>query len=301
MREIVVLSGKGGAGKTSLSAAFAHLAEDAVVCDLDVDAPDLHILLDPKAEQTREFVSGNEALIDQTLCTACGQCLDICHFGAIKDDNGQMIIDPTRCEGCKSCVVLCPVQAIEFPEKHCGEWWISDTRFGPMVHARLFPGEENSGKLVTLLKNQARDLAEQRHAELIIADGAPGIGCPVISSLARADLAVLVTEPTPSGLHDLQRVAKLCLHFRITCGVVINKYDLSTEYEDRIEAYCREHGITVFGRLPHDPIFTQAMVQRKAVTEMVGQEADNTIGQDIRRIFERIVQFHKPQTATSSV
>ncbi len=288
MREIVILSGKGGAGKTSLSAAFAHLAENAVFCDLDVDAPDLHILLDPKPERSEDFVSGNEAIIDETVCTSCGQCLEVCHFGAVKETESGIKIDNTKCEGCKSCVVLCPAQAIAFPEKHCGQWWISQTRFGPMVHARLFPGEENSGKLVTLLKKEARNVAEQRGAELIIADGAPGIGCPVISSLARADLAVLVTEPTPSGLHDLQRVAELCRHFRIGSGVVINKYDLNADYEHRIEAYCEENDIPVFGRLPHSPLFTQAMVQRRTVTEFV-EGTENTVGQQVRTLFERIV------------
>jgi MinD superfamily P-loop ATPase len=301
MREILVLSGKGGAGKTSLSAAFAHLAKKSVVCDLDVDAPDLHILLNPKPERSETFISGNEAVIDQTACAACGQCMDVCRFGAIQEEDGHFVVDATKCEGCKTCVVLCPAQAIAFPEKHCGEWWISQTRFGPMVHARLFPGEENSGKLVTLLKNEARTLAEERGAETIIADGAPGIGCPVISSLARADLVVLVTEPTPSGLHDLERVAALCRHFRISSGVVINKYDLSSEYEKRIEAFCQEYDLPVFGRLPHDPLFTQAMVKRQAVTEVEELESVNSVGKDIRRIFEEMMQYQKPQTATSSV
>jgi MinD superfamily P-loop ATPase len=271
MREIVVLSGKGGTGKTSLTAAFAHLCRDKVLCDLDVDAPDLHILLDPRPVRREDFVSGHEAHIDPETCTACGLCRDACRFAAIREADGVPAVDPMRCEGCKVCVAVCPAGAVEFVPKRCGEWFVSATRFGTLAHAQLFPGEENSGRLVTLLKQEARKIAEEEGASLILCDGTPGIGCPVISSLAGADLAVAVTEPTPSGRHDLERVCGVCDHFRVPVAVIVNKHDLNPAEDARIEAFCRQRGYELVARLPHDPLVTAAMVQRKAVTEL----ADN--------------------------
>lgn len=267
MHEIVVISGKGGTGKTSLTAAFAHLAESKVICDLDVDAPDLHLLLAPKVVREEAFHSGHEAVINADRCSGCGTCLDMCRFDAVVAGGGTYRIDPARCEGCKVCVAFCPEQAIDFPSRHCGAWYVSDTRFGPMVHAQLFPGQENSGRLVSVLKKEARMLAEAGGHDLILCDGSPGIGCPVISSLSQATLAVIVTEPTPSGVHDLERVATLCDHFRIKVAVIVNKYDLNAHHTARIEALCREKGYTLAGRLPHDNEVTRAMVRRQAVTE----------------------------------
>jgi MinD superfamily P-loop ATPase len=271
MREIVVISGKGGAGKTSITGAFAHLAQGAILCDLDVDAPDLHLLLDPRHRTKRHFHSGNEAVIDPEACTACGQCAELCRFDAIAGpENGQggaYRVLPFRCEGCKVCVELCPAKAIAFPERHCGEWYVSDTRFGIMVHAQLYPGEENSGRLVTLLKREARIIAEDNGLGLVLSDGAPGIGCPVISSLAGTDLAVLVTEPTPSGMHDLMRVAELCEGFRTKVAVIVNKWDINPGQTEAIEAYCAGKGYPVVARLPHDRAVTDAMVNRQVVTE----------------------------------
>jgi MinD superfamily P-loop ATPase len=242
MPEIVILSGKGGTGKTSIAGAFAHLAEGKVVCDLDVDAPDLHLLLGPVHEREEEFFSGHEAVIDPNRCSGCGECLSLCRYGAVREKDGGFAIDPLHCEGCKVCVALCPAQAIDFPERHCGRWYVSKTRFGPMVHAQLFPGSENSGRLVALLKTKARELARERGLGLILCDGSPGIGCPVISSLSGADLAVAVTEPTPSGLHDLKRVADLCSHFRIPLTCIINKSDINPAQSRAIEAYLEEGG-----------------------------------------------------------
>jgi len=272
MREIVVISGKGGAGKTSIAGAFAHLAEDAVLCDLDVDAPDLHLLLDPRHKAEHDFLSGNEAVIDPEMCIGCGQCAELCRFDAIAGPDGAnpgtaYRVLPFRCEGCKVCVALCPAQAIAFPQRHCGEWYVSDTRFGTMVHAQLFPGEENSGRLVTLLKREARAIAEERGLGLVLSDGAPGIGCPVISSLAGTDLAVLITEPTPSGMHDLMRVAQLCDGFRTRVAVIINKWDINPAQTEAIEAYCSGKGYPVICRLPHDRTVTDAMINRQVVTE----------------------------------
>ncbi len=271
MREIVVISGKGGTGKTSLTGALASLAGGALICDLDVDAPDLHLLLQPRIQQQQEFYAGHEAVIDAESCQGCGQCVQLCRFDAIRSNGDRYQVDPWRCEGCKVCVALCPAGAIGFPERHCGHWYVSTTRFGTMVHAQLFPGAENSGKLVTLLKQQARALAAAQGTDLILCDGAPGIGCPVISSLAGADLIVAVTEPTPSGRHDLERVVNLCRHFRLAMAVIINKHDLNPQVAGDIEGFCREQGLPLVARLPHDPIVTQAMIRGLVVTELPEQ------------------------------
>ena len=268
MREIVVISGKGGTGKTTVTAAFAHLAENKVICDLDVDAPDLHLLLDPHVLRREDFHSGHEAVIDPDKCVGCGLCASMCRYGAIDRDGDVYRVAPLRCEGCKVCVAFCPEGAIDFPSRHCGTRYVSDTRFGPMVHAQLFPGQENSGRLVSELKKEARKLAGEMGRDLILCDGSPGIGCPVISSLSQANLAVIVTEPTPSGLHDLERVAALCEHFRIKVAVIVNKHDLNPDHTVAIEELCRTRGYSLAGRLPHDTVVTEAMVARKAVTEL---------------------------------
>ncbi|BCO08401.1 cobyrinic acid a,c-diamide synthase [Desulfolithobacter dissulfuricans] len=287
MREILIISGKGGTGKTSLTAAFSHLADNKIICDLDVDAPDLHLLLQPCHEQEVAFYAGNEARINQDGCTGCGTCAQMCRYNAIRQENDRFTVDPIRCEGCKVCVSFCPEQTIEFPEKHCGTWYVSTTRFGTMVHAQLFPGEENSGRLVALLKNEAKKLARENNIDLILSDGAPGIGCPVISSLSGANFAVLVTEPTPSGRHDLERVASLCDHFRIRSGVIINKADLNPDEAAMIEQYCRERNYPLLARLPHDPVITEAMVQERAVTEL----GETEIGREIRQAWTRIEEL----------
>lgn len=276
MREIVVISGKGGTGKTSITAALAHLASleakgaagGLMLCDLDVDAPDLHLLLRPDMAETHEFRSGHEAVIDAEMCTNCGLCAGMCRFGAVRSGPRFHAVDALRCEGCKVCVQFCPAGAVEFRERLCGRWHASATRLGPMVHAQLFPGQENSGRLVALLKKEARERAKALGASLILCDGAPGIGCPVISSLSGASQAVIVTEPTPSGRHDLERVAALCRHFRIPAAVLVNKFDLNPENTAGIEAYCRAEGLPVLGRLPHDEAVLRAMAQGLAVTEL---------------------------------
>lgn len=268
MREVVIISGKGGAGKTSITGAFAHLGENLIFCDLDVDAPDLHLLLDPVHESEEEFWSGNEAIIDQDVCTGCGHCMELCRFDAISEVDGRYTVNPMQCEGCKVCVTFCPAEAIKFPLKHCGDWYVSTTRFGQMVHAQLFPGEENSGRLVSLLKQKARGMAEEQGLDMVLCDGAPGIGCPVISSMAGTDLAVVVTEPTPSGLHDLKRVAELCEGFRTKVAVLVNKWDINPTMTEEIESYCTGKGYTLVGRFPHDRSVVDAMLERKAVTEL---------------------------------
>lgn len=285
MREVIIISGKGGTGKTSLTAAFAHLAENKVICDLDVDAPDLHLILTPEHEKEVEFWAGNEARINQQGCIQCGVCSEMCRYGAVlAHEDGSFTIDPVRCEGCKVCVAFCPEGTIDFPKKHCGQWFVSSTRFGPMVHARLFPGEENSGRLVALLKQQARELAEQQNLDLVLSDGAPGIGCPVISSLSGTHLAVLVTEPTPSGRHDFRRVAELCEYFRIKVAVIVNKFDINLGETDAIEELCRGKKYPVIARLPYDQIITEAMVKEQAVTELDRSE----IGEALKDAWQEI-------------
>ncbi len=267
MPEILVISGKGGTGKTSLTAAFCHLADQPVICDLDVDAPDLHLLLQPKTITSQDFISGNEAVVQAENCSHCGTCIDVCNWGAISDTGPFVVVNPYKCEGCKVCVQFCPEEAIDFPAKNCGQWYLSETRFGPLVHAQLIPAEENSGKLVALLKKEAKTLAKEKNAPLILSDGPPGIGCPVISALSGADLAVLVTEPTPSGIHDLKRVLELCEHFSTPTVVIINKADLNPDQADAIEDFCGEKGRRVIARLPHDAAMTEAMVHGKTITE----------------------------------
>jgi len=271
MREIVVLSGKGGAGKTSITAAFAALARNAIVCDLDVDAPDLHILLSPKDTAAEEFVSGNLAQVEASDCDGCGVCREICRFEAVSvGEDGKAVIDPHRCEGCKACVALCPRRAIAFPPRVCGYFAVSASRFGPFVHARLDPGGENSGRLAALLKRRARELAEKAGHELIVCDGAPGIACPVISALSGASLAVLVVEPTPSGTHDFLRVAKLCDHFKLPTGVIVNKADLNPAETARLEDQCRQADRPVLGHLPYSPDVTRAMKAKVTLPEYGG-------------------------------
>lgn len=268
MREIVVISGKGGTGKTSLTASFATLAGQSVVCDADVDAADLHLLLKPRTEQSSEFMGGGCAEIDPVRCSQCGRCLELCKFDAISAD---FVVDPIACEGCGVCVDLCPEQAVEFPIQKCGEWFISTTRAGSMVHAQLGIGEENSGKLVSLVRKEARQLAEQKGLELIITDGPPGIGCPVIASLSGATLLVVVVEPTMSGLHDMGRVIDLAAHFKVPGMVLINKYDLNPEVAAFIERRAAERNMAVLGRIPFDPDFVHAMVAGKNIVEYAPQ------------------------------
>ncbi|MFC4679199.1 ATP-binding protein [Desulfovibrio legallii] len=271
MPEIVVVSGKGGTGKTSLCAAFAALAHaerlGLALTDLDVDVPDLHILLDPRRISEEPFISGNTAVVDPARCTGCGQCVALCRFEAINLETGVAKVDPLACEGCGVCYSLCPDKAIAFPERHCGQWYVSETRLGPFVHAQLAPGAENSGRLVALLKTRTRELAAQRGLDWLLCDGSPGVGCPVISSLSGADLAVAVVEPTPAGKHDFTRVAELCAHFRIPVAVCINKADLNPEEATAIRTLAAQNGHTVVGELPFSPLVPQAMLRRRALTE----------------------------------
>jgi len=267
VKELVVISGKGGTGKTSLMAAFASLAENKVLCDADVDAADLHLLMDPDIKESHDFQGGGIAIINPNNCTQCGLCRDLCRWNAISE---AFEVDPIECEGCGVCVDFCPEEAIDFPIKTCGEWFISNTRFGPMVHARLGIAEENSGKLVALVRQEAKKLAEKNELDLLITDGPPGVGCPVIASVGGASAVLVVAEPTVSGLHDMERVAQLAAHFKVPGMVCVNKFDLNFDQTEAIEKLAKENNMTVVGRVPFDPVFTKSMVQGQTVLEYVG-------------------------------
>ena len=280
MKEIVVLSGKGGTGKTSIVACFAALARSKVLADCDVDAADLHLLLNPTIKEEKEFWSGQVALIDEEKCTQCGLCQELCRSGAIKDFE----VDPVSCEGCGFCYHVCPVDAIAMKDSMSGHSFISETKYGYLCHARLGIAQENSGKLVALVRQNAKLIAERENLDFIITDGPPGIGCPVISSLSGASLALLVTEPTLSGIHDLERVIGLCRHFGVPVLVCVNKYDLNEENTYRIESYCGSEGIEVAARISFDNVITEAIVRGLPVVEY----SNNKVTQQIKELWQII-------------
>ena len=264
MKQIVVISGKGGTGKTVITGALAALAKNKVMADCDVDAADLHLLLKPNIKERHIFKSGVTARIDKQKCTECGKCIEVCRFNAINKD---FVVDPISCEGCAFCKFICPVEAIKMKENISGEWFISDTRFGSLVHAKLGIAEENSGKLVSLVRQKAKEIAEKEKYEWVIADGAPGIGCPVIASLTGIDCALVITEPTLSGLHDADRVIGVTRHFGIPVKLVINKYDLNIDIAEKIEKYCQDNNIPLIGKIDFDESIVKAMVEGKTIIE----------------------------------
>lgn len=264
MKELVIISGKGGTGKTTLTASFAFLAKERVMADCDVDAADLHILAHPRVMHEEDFIGGAKAAIDPQKCVGCGACSEACRFGAISED---FVVSRLSCEGCGVCFHVCPEQAVSLKGGLNGHWFISETRFGPMVHAALLPGEENSGKLVALVRNQAKVTARKLNKSLILVDGAPGVGCPVISSITGADQVLIVTEPTLSGLHDMERAVQLAQGFRIPVSVIINKYDINREITGQIEEFSAKERALVLGRIPYDSEVIKAMVQRRCVVE----------------------------------
>jgi len=263
MKQITILSGKGGTGKTTVTASFAALSRNAVFADCDVDASNLHLLLNPEVEETIEFTGLKLAVIDPSKCIQCGLCEEKCRFEAIHGFE----VDPIHCEGCGVCVHVCPAEAIDFIDRVCGHAYISRTRYGPMSHARLKPGMENSGKLVTLVRQNAKKLAEEGSRGLVIVDGPPGIGCPVIASLSEIDNGLVVVEPTLSGIHDLKRALKLLEHFKVEPLACINKHDLNEGNTAMIGEFCADEGVAMVGLIPFDPEVTRAMVAGLPVVE----------------------------------
>ncbi len=282
MKQIVVLSGKGGTGKTTLTASFAVIANNAVVADCDVDAPDLHLLLQPTVLKVKDFYGPKLATIDKAKCIKCGLCIENCRFDAINND---FEIDPFACEGCGVCGVVCPKEAVIFTEQKAGETFISKTKYGPMVHALLNPGQENSGKLVTMTRLVASVVAQEEKRSLVIIDGSPGIGCPVIASVTNVDYALIVTEPTESGIHDLKRLLDLIKHFSTKPLVCINKFDINEEDTKKIENFCENENIPVLGKIPFNPIVVEAMVNGKPIVEY---SPDSDVAKEINNIWSKI-------------
>ena len=264
MKQIVVISGKGGTGKTVLTASFAALAKNAVFADCDVDAADLHLLLHPTIKERHAFKSGKTAKIDKKTCQQCGKCINVCRFEAISEN---FVVDPISCEGCAVCSYVCPVSAISMQENICGEWFVSETKYGPMVHAKLGIAQENSGKLVTLVRQKAAKIAEEQNKDCVIVDGPPGIGCPVIASLANVDLAVIVTEPTLSGIHDMKRIVDVTQHFNINTKVVINKHDINLENTEVIVKICQERNMEVLAKISFSKDVNKALVNCVPIVE----------------------------------
>ncbi|NLV29885.1 MAG: 4Fe-4S dicluster domain-containing protein [Acidobacteria bacterium] len=297
MKELVVISGKGGTGKTSLTASFAALAGDAVIADCDVDASDLHLVLSPKVLDTREFRSGHEASIRSGDCIACGICRDVCRYDAVRPvfKNGRKAhyaVDAVACEGCGVCVRFCPEQAIDFPQRVCGEYRTGETRFGPMIYAQLGIGAENSGKLVSTVRKEARRIAEARGARWILVDGPPGIACPVIASITGSSLALIAVEPTLSGIHDMQRVLDLTRHFAVPAFVCVNKWELNPQMTEQIEAAAQASGVSLAGRIRYDRAVTDAQVRGITVVEYGGGAAE-----DIRAVWSTLAEVQDSRAA----
>jgi MinD superfamily P-loop ATPase len=280
MKQLTIISGKGGTGKTTLTAAFAHLADNAVIADCDVDAADLHLILTPDIIRQEPFYGGQLPSIDYERCTQCGVCEELCRFGAIQ----SVKVVPVSCEGCGVCAYVCPEQAISMKERLSGNWFLSETREGPMVHARLGIAAENSGKLVSMVRQQAKEVAEKEKKNLVIIDGPPGIGCPVIASIGGVDLVLIVTEPTLSGVHDLKRILEVATHFNVPAMVCVNKCDINAENTRAIEGYCEEKGIAIAGSIPYAPEVTRAMLKGLSVVEYPCAEVTD----EVKKIWRKV-------------
>lgn len=283
MRQVSVVSGKGGTGKTVVAASLVSLAGSAVIADCDVDAANLGLLLHPELRERHGFSGGAVAFRDPEKCTGCGQCRQVCRFDAVGED---FDIDPIACEGCGFCAHACPAEAIEMRPSRNGEWFVSATRYGTMVHAELGPAEENSGKLVTLVRKRAGEIAVENGADFVIADGPPGIGCPAIASLTGADLALVVTEPTASGIHDLERIVGVAGRLGVRVCCLVNKHDVNPANTAAVEDWCRGQGVASVGRIPYDMAVVQAVAAGEIVVESGTGPAAREIGEAWQRVRE---------------
>ncbi len=292
MKQLVILSGKGGTGKTSITAALAHLAFEqnlqVVFADADVDAANLELVMSPVVVEEHIFMGGKVASIAQEKCIACGICEYVCRFGAILHQGMKYQVDPIACEGCGACVHQCPQDAITMESQLAGHWYKSNSRYGPLFHAALRPAQENSGKLVTMVKQQARLLALDTDYPLMIVDGPPGIGCPVISTISGADMALIVAEPSLAGVHDMERALEMTRHFKVPAAVCINKFDVYLDGAAQIEDYCHNHNYPVVGRIPYDPKITEAMSNGEPVTAF---RADSPASKEIRSVWENLLEL----------
>jgi MinD superfamily P-loop ATPase len=287
VKQLAIVSGKGGTGKTTIAAAFASLAKNKVMVDCDVDAADLHLLLKPTVLVQEKYFGGRSPRVDLDKCTQCGLCTEVCRFNAI--DHG--VVHPVSCEGCGFCSHICPEMAITMKEAFSGDWFVSETPYGPFVHARLGIGEENSGKLVTVVRKKAMEIAKEKNLSFILIDAAPGIGCPVTASLTGVNLALTITEPTVSGIHDLERILKLSDHFKIPSMVCINKFDLNLENSAQIASYCKNNGSRLIGQIPYEPKVIEALVNMKTVMEYPCNEVQQIV-QGMWKEAERLLK-HK--------
>lgn len=300
MKQLVILSGKGGTGKTSVTAAFAHLASQGpfaaqvLLADADVDAANLELVLKPSRLDTQPFRGGQVAVIDEDICVQCGDCESVCRFDAIVELDGRLVVDPIACDGCAACVYQCPTDSIVMREQIVGECALSDSRYGPLQHADLYPGQENSGKLVTLVRQRARQQAIDEQRQLVLIDGPPGIGCPVISAVSGVDLALLVTEPTVAGIQDLHRALQTVAHFGVPALVCINKADVYPHGAQEIEADCRARGIAVVGQIPFDLTVVSALVAGEAVTAW---RPDAPASLALAAVWERVLSVLMEQPA----
>jgi len=311
MKELVVISGKGGTGKTSLTAALAVLSSPCVVTDCDVDAPDLHLVLQPQTIQQQPFVGGRKACIITSTCRKCGKCVELCRFGAIRHkkgdtecEEGGFLIDALACEGCGVCVDHCPERAIELRPYVNGQWYLSRFHGGYLFHATLDVGSENSGKLVTQLRRAAHEFATKRGVPLILTDGPPGIGCPVIASLTGASLALIVTEPTVAGLHDFERIARLCRQLGVPAVTVINKADINPETSDRIANSSIRYGTDVIGMIPFDSDIVRAQMAARSVVEVSdgpAARAMRAIHSTVMSRLEKALDVHSGEFITIDV
>jgi len=285
MKQLTILSGKGGTGKTTLTASFSILAKNAVVADCDVDAPDLHMLLHPEVIEMQQFKGSKIAVIDENKCARCGLCREKCVFAAVTSD---LKVDAIACEGCGVCVVACPANAVTLVERVSGSAYISKTKYGFMSHAMLHPGESNSGKLVTLVRQNAKIVAEKENSAIVIIDGSPGIGWPVIASIAGVDAGLVITEPTLSGIHDLERVLQLLNHFHVAPFVCINMYDINAANTACISSFCRKNRVEVIGKIPFSAEVTEAMVNGKTIVEYSPRSA---VAKEIESIWKKVVNM----------